>query len=80
MDVFDPSLAPEVGTPEPNGMDQKEFFSLLESIDLVKLLLAFMSTGVKNSVYDGEGVVEGFQEMVFGKLAKGFELMITDKP
>jgi agmatinase len=30
MDVFDPSLAPEVGTPEPNGMNQQEFFGLLE--------------------------------------------------
>ena len=30
MDVFDPSLAPDVGTPEPNGMMLKEFFSLLE--------------------------------------------------
>jgi len=30
MDVFDPSVAPEVGTPEPNGMTYKVFFSLLE--------------------------------------------------
>jgi agmatinase len=32
LDVFDPSICPEVGTPEPLGMQQKEFFSLLKEI------------------------------------------------
>jgi len=32
MDVFDPGFAPEVGTPEPMGMDPKEFFSLLKKV------------------------------------------------
>lgn len=32
MDVFDPAFAPEVGTPEPQGMEPKEFFSLLKDI------------------------------------------------
>jgi len=32
LDVFDPSIAPEVGTPEPLGMKQKEFFSLLKKV------------------------------------------------
>jgi agmatinase len=30
MDVFDPSIAPEVGTPEPRGMNQQQFFEFLE--------------------------------------------------
>ncbi len=30
MDVFDPSAAPEVGTPEPLGMKPEEFFPLLK--------------------------------------------------
>ena len=32
LDVFDPSIAPEVGTPEPLGMQPKEFFLLLKKI------------------------------------------------
>jgi agmatinase len=32
MDVFDPSHAPEVGTPEPNGMNPKEFNDIFEQI------------------------------------------------
>jgi len=32
LDVFDPSIAPEVGTPEPLGMTQKEFFFLLKKL------------------------------------------------
>ncbi|MFH1663986.1 MAG: arginase family protein [archaeon] len=31
LDVFDPSFAPEVGTPEPMGMNPEEFFSLLKT-------------------------------------------------
>lgn len=30
LDVLEPSHAPEVGTPEPQGMDSREFFSLLK--------------------------------------------------
>ena len=30
MDVFDPAYAPEVGTPEPDGMKPEEFFDILE--------------------------------------------------
>ena len=32
MDVFDPAYAPEVGTPEANGIDPKEFFEILERV------------------------------------------------
>jgi agmatinase len=32
LDVFDPSHAPEVGTPEPNGMRPEEFFGILEQV------------------------------------------------
>ncbi len=32
LDVFDPVFAPEVGTPEPFGMKQHEFFSLLKKV------------------------------------------------
>ncbi|MBU0952924.1 MAG: arginase family protein [Nanoarchaeota archaeon] len=32
LDVLDPGFAPDVGTPEPNGMDPKTFFSLLDSL------------------------------------------------
>lgn len=32
MDVFDPSHAPEVGTPEPEGMNPKEFNGILERV------------------------------------------------
>lgn len=32
MDVFDPSVAPGVGTPEPNGMNYKEFVGQLNKI------------------------------------------------
>jgi len=32
LDVFDPCFAPEVGTPEPLGMQPKEFFSILNKV------------------------------------------------
>ncbi len=32
MDVFDPGFAPEVGTPEPNGMKPADFFEILEKV------------------------------------------------
>jgi agmatinase len=32
MDVFDPGFAPEVGTPEPQGMSPEEFFHILEEV------------------------------------------------
>lgn len=32
MDVFDPAVAPEVGTPEPLGMKPRDFFSRLEEL------------------------------------------------
>ena len=32
MDVFDPAYAPEVGTPEPCGMNPEEFLDILEDI------------------------------------------------
>ncbi len=32
MDVFDPGIAPEVGTPEPNGMDLKGFLKILRRV------------------------------------------------
>lgn len=32
MDVFDPSIAPGVGTPQPNGLHYEEAFSMLERI------------------------------------------------
>jgi len=38
LDVLDPSVAPEVGTPEPNGMSQAEFFGLLKKVCRHKLI------------------------------------------
>lgn len=38
LDVFDPSVAPEVGTPEPLGMNSQEFFSLLKKIPKKNLI------------------------------------------
>lgn len=32
LDVFDPSVAPEVGTPEPNGMDFEGFLKILGDV------------------------------------------------
>jgi len=32
MDVFDPKIAPEVGTPEPNGMDFETFLKILKGV------------------------------------------------
>ena len=38
MDVFDPSLAPGVGTPEPNGMDFKEVDEILKIVTKGKII------------------------------------------
>ena len=38
MDVFDPGFAPEVGTPEPEGMSPKGFFGILEKIPAKNLI------------------------------------------
>jgi len=38
LDVFDPAFAPEVGTPEPEGMGPKEFFRILEKIPAKNLI------------------------------------------
>jgi len=32
LDVFDPKIAPEVGTPEPNGMDFEGFLKILREV------------------------------------------------
>lgn len=32
LDVFDPGVAPDVGTPEPAGMQPREFFPLLKQV------------------------------------------------
>lgn len=40
LDVLDPSITPEVGTPEPVGMDQEKLFGLLK--DICKLDLVGM--------------------------------------
>ncbi|RLJ09691.1 MAG: hypothetical protein DRP15_02785, partial [Candidatus Aenigmatarchaeota archaeon] len=34
LDVFDPGYAPEVGTPEPQGITPKEFFEILKQIPM----------------------------------------------
>ena len=39
MDVFDPSLAPGVGTPQPGGMDYRQFLSILRKISEVSKLV-----------------------------------------
>lgn len=38
LDVFDPAFAPDVGTPEPEGMCTKEFFSIIEKIPAKNLI------------------------------------------
>jgi agmatinase len=38
LDVFDPAYAPEVGTPEPEGMLPGEFFGVLEKIPAGKII------------------------------------------
>ncbi|RLJ09365.1 MAG: agmatinase [Candidatus Aenigmatarchaeota archaeon] len=38
MDVFDPAYAPEVGTPEPNGMKPEEFFNFIKEIPLKNII------------------------------------------
>ncbi len=38
MDVFDPSIAPAVKYPEPDGISYREFLSILESLEKGKLI------------------------------------------
>lgn len=41
LDVFDPSIMPAVGTPEPGGIQWDEVLSLLGSVTLHKHVLGF---------------------------------------
>jgi len=41
MDVFDPSIMPAVGTPEPGGLSWDEVLNLLKSISLHKNIIGF---------------------------------------
>lgn len=38
LDVFDPGYAPEVGTPEPQGITPKEFFDIIKQIPTKNLI------------------------------------------
>jgi agmatinase len=38
LDVFDPAFAPEVGTPEPEGMETEEFFGMLKKLRIKNLI------------------------------------------
>ena len=41
VDVFDPSIMPAVGTPEPDGMSWRQVLSILESVTLHKHVVGF---------------------------------------
>jgi agmatinase len=41
MDVFDPSIMPSVGTPEPGGMGWYEALALLKALSLEKEIIGF---------------------------------------
>jgi agmatinase len=41
LDVFDPSIVPAVGTPEPGGMQWHEVLNLLRSVTLHKRVIGF---------------------------------------
>jgi agmatinase len=41
VDVFDPSIMPAVGTPEPGGMQWQQVLDIIKSIALAKRVVGF---------------------------------------
>jgi agmatinase len=72
LDVLDPSHAPEVGTPEPGGMEPRELFSVIRKVSGIELAgmdiveCASQAVGTRTALLGAHA----FREMLLGLMAK----------
>jgi len=72
LDVLDPSHAPEVGTPEPGGMQPQELFRIIRKVSGMQLVsmdiveCASQAVGTRTALLGAHA----FREMLLGLMAK----------